>query len=484
MSAVQGILPNKMKPTLKRPTIDSVTTINQDGSHYSLHPADVHGKFTAVRRICAWCLIAIYILLPWIPINGNPAVFLDVENRRFHLFGITFLAQDLWLAFFVVSGVGFALFYLTALFGRLWCGWACPYTVFLEHVVRRLERWIEGDAASRRRLDNAPWNSGKVLRRGLKLLTFFFASFVIAHFFLAYFVSLPRLWKMMMNNPQEHWLAFSVVMFLTVALFFCFSWFREQFCIVLCPYGRIQSALTDDNTLTVGYDKGRGEPRGKTGSPGAGDCINCLRCVQVCPTGIDIRNGLQLECIGCSACIDACNDIMKKIDRPKGLVRYDSMQGLQGKKTRWIRPRIVAYTVLMAVGMLALGLTMHRLHGFQATLTRMTGAPYYVGEGGVRNQFQLRIINKQQTEQEYGVSLQKAPEGTLLGGVMGSLKVAPQSEEQQVVMIEIPRAVYTGKQSMQISVINAALQDTQIIEFEFTGPNPRLLTEDINKEKP
>ena len=473
-----------MKPTLKRPTIDSVTTINQDGSHYILHPADVHGRFTVARRLFALCLIAVYVLLPWIPINGNPAVFLDVENRRFHLFGLTFLAQDLWLAFFVVSGVGFALFYLTALFGRLWCGWACPYTVFLEHVVRRLERWIEGDATSRRRLDNAPWNSAKILRRGLKLLSFFLASLVIAHFFLAYFVSLPRLWKMMMHNPLDHWMAFSVVMFLTVALFFCFSWFREQFCIVLCPYGRIQSALTDDHTLTVGYDMGRGEPRGKAGSPGAGDCINCLRCVQVCPTGIDIRNGLQLECIGCSACVDACNDVMKKLDRPKGLVRYDSMQGLQGKRTRWIRPRIVAYTVLMAVGVLALGLTMRRLHGFQATLTRMTGAPYYVGEAGVRNQFQLRIINKQQTEQEYRVTLDKAPQGTLLGGVSGSLKVAPQSEQQQVLMIEIPRAVYTGKQSMQISVTNAAMQDTQIIEFEFTGPNPRLLTEDINKNPP
>lgn len=473
-----------MKPTLKRPTIDSVTTINQDGSHYILHPADVHGRFTVARRLFALCLIAVYVLLPWIPINGNPAVFLDVENRRFHLFGLTFLAQDLWLAFFVVSGVGFALFYLTALFGRLWCGWACPYTVFLEHVVRRLERWIEGDATSRRRLDNAPWNSAKILRRGLKLLSFFLASLVIAHFFLAYFVSLPRLWRMMMHNPLDHWMAFSVVMFLTVALFFCFSWFREQFCIVLCPYGRIQSALTDDHTLTVGYDKGRGEPRGKAGSAGAGDCINCLRCVQVCPTGIDIRNGLQLECIGCSACVDACNDVMKKLDRPKGLVRYDSMQGLQGQRTRWIRPRIVAYTVLMAVGVLALGLTMRRLHGFQATLTRMTGAPYYVGEAGVRNQFQLRIINKQQTEQEYRVTLDKAPQGTLLGGVSGSLKVAPQSEQQQVLMIEIPRAVYTGKQSMQISVTNAAMQDTQLIEFEFTGPNPRLLTEDINKNPP
>ncbi|RYD30018.1 MAG: 4Fe-4S binding protein, partial [Verrucomicrobiaceae bacterium] len=229
------------------------------------------------RRLFAVLLLAVYILLPWIPINGSPAVFLDVANRRFHLFGLTFLAQDLWVAFFAVSGAGFILFYLTALFGRLWCGWACPYTVFLEHAVRRVERWIEGDAQSRRRLDAMPWRGMKILRRGLSLTATFLISLLVAHFFLAYFVSLPGLWKMMLSRPGEHWFAFCVVMLVTLTLFFCFAWFREQFCIVLCPYGRIQSALTDEHTLTVAYDRGRGEPRGRPGAAGVGDCVNCLR---------------------------------------------------------------------------------------------------------------------------------------------------------------------------------------------------------------
>lgn len=466
-----------MSSFIKRPIVDSVTTINPDGSRYMLHPADVSGKFTIGRRVFAVFLLAVYILLPWIPINGYPAVFLDVEQRRFHLFGLTFLAQDLWLAFFLVSGAGFALFYVTALLGRLWCGWACPYTVFLEHVVRRLERWIEGDATARRRLDDAPWNLEKKLRRGFKHLVIFLASFVIAHFFLAYFVSLPRLWKMMISNPTDHWFAFSVVMFLTGVLFFCFAWFREQFCIVLCPYGRIQSALTDDDTLTVGYDKIRGEPRGKKSATSSGDCVDCMRCVQVCPTGIDIRNGLQMECIGCSSCIDACDTVMTKLHRPTGLIRYASMNALQRKKTRWIRPRIIAYTVLMALGVTALGMTLRRLHSFQGTLTRMTGSPYYVGEAGVRNQFQLRITNKQQTEQHFRTSLELAPPGTVLSGVQDSFSVAAQSDEQQVVMIEIPRASYQGKQALKLNVTNVTLQDTQIIEFEFTGPDPRLLTD-------
>ena len=464
-------------PKLKRPTVDTVTTINQDGSRYMIHPSDVKGKWTLLRRLFVVGLLAVYILLPWISINGNPAVFLDVENRKFHLFGLTFLAQDLWVAFFAVSGLGFALFYLTALFGRLWCGWTCPYTVFLEHVVRRLERLIEGDATNRRKLDGMPWNAEKIIRRGGKLLVTFLASMVIAHLFLAYFVSLPRLWSMIASNPTEHWFAFTVVMFITCALFFCFAWFREQFCIVLCPYGRIQSALTDDNTLTVGYDKVRGEPRGKAGTPGVGDCINCLRCVQVCPTGIDIRNGLQLECIGCAACIDACDDIMTKLHRPKGLVRYDSMQGLQGKKTKWIRPRIIAYTLLMIVGATVLGFSLRRLHSFQPTLTRMVGAPYYVGEKGVRNQFKIQLVNKRQSSEEFRLELEHAPDGTVMSGVSESITLTAQQEYEGILVIEIPKASYKGKQTMALEVHALTHEDKQTIEFEFTGPDPRLLNE-------
>ncbi len=467
-----------MSASFKKPTIDTVTTINPDGSRYMIHPADVSGKFTYARRLFVLGLISLYILLPWITINGNPAVFLDVENRRFHLFGLTFLAQDLWLAFFAISGVGFALFYLTALFGRLWCGWACPYTVFLEHVMRRLERLIEGDANKRRRLDSMSWReSEKIIRRGGKLAVTLLASFIIAHFFLAYFVSLPKLWKMMISSPGEHGFAFAVVMFITAALFFSFAWFREQFCIVLCPYGRIQSALTDEHTLTVGYDTKRGEPRGKAGTQGAGDCVNCLRCVQVCPTGIDIRNGLQLECVGCAACIDACDDIMRKLDRPKGLVRYDSMQGLQAKKTRWIRPRVIAYTLLMAVGMGALGLSLRRLHSFQATLTRMVGSPYYVGEKSVRNQFQLKLVNKRQSSEEFRLVLKGGPPGTVMNGISEAITVGPQMEFQSVLIIEIPRDAYRGKQKLELEVQSLTHPDETELEFEFTGPDPSLLKE-------
>ena len=287
---------------MKTPTLETLSTIHTDGSRKFVHPADVKGRFTKLRKFVALLLLLVYVALPWIPINGYPAVFLDVQERRFHFMGLTLATQDLWVGFFLITGLAFSLFYITALFGRLWCGWTCPYTVFMEHVYRRVERWIDGDATARRRLEDAPWTSEKIMRRALKHSVFILISAVIAHIFLSYFVSLERLYQMMKGPPAEHLLAFGVVMFLTIALYFAFSWFREQFCIILCPYGRLQSALTDDHSVIIGYDQVRGEPRGKAGST-TGACIDCRRCVQVCPTGIDIRNGMQLECIGCAACV-------------------------------------------------------------------------------------------------------------------------------------------------------------------------------------
>jgi cytochrome c oxidase accessory protein FixG len=210
----------------KKPNLVSVTTINDDGSRYFLHPSDVSGKWVLARRAVGLLLIAIYVLLPWIPINGNPAVFLDVENRQFHLVGLTLVPQDLWVMFFAVSGLGFSLFFLTALLGRIWCGWACPYTVFLDHVYRRIERWIEGDAQARKALDNAPWTAGKAFKRVFKHLLYVGVAALIAHVFLSYFVSLKRLYSFMQAGPLEHATAFGIVAFLTLVLWFCFGYFR------------------------------------------------------------------------------------------------------------------------------------------------------------------------------------------------------------------------------------------------------------------
>jgi cytochrome c oxidase accessory protein FixG len=382
-----------VKASPRKPTLDQVTSINDDGSRFIIHPADVSGKFSRWRRISAVLLIGIYILLPWIPVNGYPAVFLDVMNRRFHLFGMTLAAQDMWLLFFLVSGLAFTLFYITTFLGRVWCGWACPQTIFLEHVFRRIERWIEGDAAARRKLDNAPISGEKLFKRGLKFLIYLILSAAIAHIFLSYFISIPQLWEWLQTSPTEHWKAFVFVSAFTVAMFLNFTWFREQLCIVICPYGRFQSALIDDDTLNVAYDYARGNPPGHVKDEAAGDCIDCRRCIQVCPTGIDIRNGLQLECIGCAACVDACDEIMDKVKRPRGLIRYASDRNLEGHRARFIRPRTILYTGLMLIGIAVAGLAFSSVKPAVAMATRMPGVPFYVTDTHVRNQYQIRLIN-------------------------------------------------------------------------------------------
>ncbi len=467
---------------IPEPNLESVSTINPDGSRRFLHPFDVRGPFSFLRRLLGLLLIAVYVALPWIKINGYPAVFLDLLHRRFHFFGITLAAQDFWVAFFLISGVAFSLFYVTALLGRLWCGWACPYTVFLEHVYRRVERWIDGDAPARRKLDDAPWTASKIVRRVLKHGIYLLLSALIANIFLSYFVSLPRLYEMMGESPAANAKAFGVVAFLTGALYFCFAWFREQFCIILCPYGRIQSALTDEHTVIIGYDEKRGEPRGKASDPNAGDCIDCHRCVQVCPTGIDIRNGLQLECIGCSNCIDACDAIMAKLNRPKGLVRYASEEGLEGRKTKFVRPRIVLYTILLALGVAVFAISVRGLKPIGASAVRMRGSAYYVTDGYVRNQFMVHLLNKRNRVSHFIVKLVDPPEGAEVSGFENSVPVPPMGEEAHPLIVRVPVDRYEGPFTVTYEVSSEQGKARFTKDVAFLGPEPELLREALAEE--
>lgn len=465
---------------MNAPNLVSLGSINADGSKRTLHPADVSGRFTRGRRLAALLLLVIYIALPWIQVNGFPAVFLDVLNRRFHFFGLTLAVQDLWVGFFLVTGLGFSLFYVTALFGRVWCGWTCPYTVFLEHVYRRIERLVDGDAAARRRLDAAPWTAGKITRRVVKHVLYIAISLVIAHVFLSYFVSLERLYDMMKHSPRAHMIAFGVMLFLTAGLYGAFSWFREQFCVIMCPYGRMQSALSDDHTVNIGYDKKRGEPRGKAGTTGAGDCVNCTRCVQVCPTGIDIRNGLQLECIGCAACVDACDTIMLKLGRKPGLVRYASMVALEGGKTRFVRPRILFYTVLLLIGAAVFAFSASRIEPMRANVLRMQGSPYYVSNGVLRNQFLVRLINKRSEPRTFTLSVKgEVPAGFAAAGVDAPVTIPAQGEELRPLMLTMPEGGFTDGFKITVEVTDT--KDGKIYStkpFEFAGPDPRLKSND------
>ena len=465
------------------PNLISVTTIAKDGSHVKVHPADVRGRFTRFRKLVGVLLLGVYAGLPWIMINGYPVVFFDLPARRFHLFGLTFLAQDFWLAFFVVTGLGFTLFYVTALFGRLWCGWACPYTVFLEHVFRPIERLVDGDAAARKKMDKAPMTGGKVVRRIIKHAIYILLASLIAHIFLSYFVSLPKLYQIMGESPFENKVTFAIMIFLTGALYFAFGWFREQFCIILCPYGRIQSALTDDNTMVIGYYAGRGEPRGKASDPSNGSCVSCLRCVNVCPTVIDIRNGLQMECIGCSACIDACDEIMIKVNRPTGLIRYDSMNGLAGKKTRFIRPRTILYSVFMALGAVAMIFGVTRVHDVEASMTRLQGIPYFVTEDAVRNQFQIRLITKRNVPTTFTLSIEGAPVGTRADGTSEPIVVPAQSSVVHPFVVSIDRKHYAGKGKFDLVIKSEPGGTVLKRTISFSVPDAKLLREDQEARK-
>ena len=455
----------------KTPNLDSLTSVNADGSKHVLHPADVSGRFTFWRRIFGTALLAVYILLPWIRVNGYPALFLDLAERRFHFFGLTFLAEDLWIGFFLLTGLGFGLFYVTALFGRIWCGWACPYTVFLEHIYRRIERFIDGDSHKRRKLDAAPWNVSKIEKRIIKHGLYLLVSLLLAHIFISYFISIPRLYEYMRESPVHHAKAFGVMVFLTVCLYFSFSWFREQFCIILCPYGRIQSALTDEDTVIIGYDEKRGEPRGKLNDPDTGSCIACNRCVQVCPTGIDIRDGLQLECIGCANCIDACDAIMDKTNQPRGLVRYDSLRGLEGKKTRFLRPRTALYTGLMCLGVAVLGIFLGGLHSAKIEIVRMPGQPYYVDDNGVRNQLRVQLVTKRNEPTHFRISTPGLPEGAIVSGIEERFELGPGEETMKTVLVQIPKDKYTGEFTFTIQADVSPGDFTISDTVEFLGPS-------------
>ena len=472
------------------PSLESLASIRADGSHVRLHPADAPGRFRRWRRLAAGLLLVLYLALPWIRVGGYPAVLLDLAARRFHFFGWTLAAQDLWLLFFLISGVGFGLFFVTALLGRVWCGWACPQTVFLEHVYRRVERWLEGDALARRRLDAAPWSGAKLARRAAKHAAFAALSLVLAHLLLAYFVSVPALWAMMRAAPLAHWSAFLFVFGSAGVLYVDFAWFREQLCIVLCPYGRLQSALIDDHSLVIGYDTRRGEPRGKrtaaggfvagVGDPGHrfGDCVDCDRCVAVCPTGIDIRQGLQIECIGCAACIDACDAVMARLHRPPGLIRYDSLAGLAGGVTRWVRPRVVVYSLLLLAGGVVAGGAFRTVKPAAFGITRMVGAAYYFDAATVRNQFLVRLVNKREGPQQLVVRLQGAPAGVAQVGLETPVELAGMGEEVRPLVIAVARGRYAGSFPVMVVVRDAGGTFELARQVEFLGPDPKLLQEE------
>jgi cytochrome c oxidase accessory protein FixG len=469
-------------PLLDPPSRESVTTIRADGSRRFLYPADARGRFARARLAVGWLLLALVVALPLVRINGYPAVLLDVAGRRFHFFGLTLADQDLWLLFFGITGLGFSLFFVTSLLGRVWCGWTCPQTVLLEQVFRRIERVLDGDAVARRALEAAPRSAGKVGRRVLKHGLFLLVAAFLPALVLAYFVSWPGVGEIL-RTPGDHPAAVVFFVVATGLLWFNFAWFREQLCIVICPYGRIQSALIDDHSLVIGYDARRGEPRGHA-QAGGGDCVDCFRCVAVCPTGIDIRQGLQMECIGCAACVDACDEVMTRLHRPRGLIRYASHNALAGRPTRWVRPRTIVYFVLLVIGASVATWAVSTVRPAAFLVTHMIGAPYIVDDTTVRNQFFVRLVNKLNAPAHFVLHVNGAPAGLRQSGFADAVEVAPLGEVVLPLILQQARAAYTGPFLFEVRVDDTAGTYHLARQVEFLGPEARLLHEDAAAPPP
>ena len=458
---------------------DHLSTADQEGHRMWVYPRKPAGRFHRARAWLSALLLLVMFGGPFVRINGEPLLMMNVVDRQFVILGQTFWPQDA-----VILAIGLLVFLtgiavFTAAFGRLWCGWLCPQTVLMEMVFRKIEYFIEGDASEQRALDRAPWTAAKTLRKLAKHGAFLALSFLVGNTLLAYIIGTDALYRIVTDHPANHLAGLTFMILFTLLFYGIFARFREQACTFICPYGRFQSTLLDENSIVVAYDFKRGEQRGilrrqqsaeARHAAGRGDCIDCHQCVSVCPTGIDIRNGTQMECVHCTACIDACDHVMDKIAKPRGLIRYASLDGIQrGEKRLKITPRLVGYSVLLVA---LIGLECFLLFNRTAvdtTLLRAPGSLYQqMPEGKIGNLYTVKLINKTGREIAVELRLENA-EGNLR--ILGrELRVPPRELTQSSVLIEIDRTrLKPGNTPLVVGVYQGS-ERLQTIKTGFIGP--------------
>ncbi len=450
---------------------DRIATVNEKGKRVWVFPKMPKGKFYNYRKLTSYILLVFLFMAPHIKVNGKQLLLFNILDRKFIIFGKVFWPQDLWIfALVLVLGVVFIIFF-TIVFGRLFCGWVCPQTIFMEMVFRRIEYWIDGDMTSQKKLAADPWTGVKIRKRVLKHFIFWCISFLIANTFLAYIIGSDQLWAIQSSPIDNHLGGFIAIIIFTTVFYLVFAQLREQVCTTICPYGRLQGVLLDNNSLVVAYDYKRGEPRGKfrkneeREDTGKGDCIDCNQCVHVCPTGIDIRHGTQLECVNCTACIDACDHMMESVGLPKKLIGFLSENGIkEGQKFQWTG-RVKSYTLLLII---LLGLVVTALitrKDFETVVLRQRGTTYKVTNGMVVNIFEINLTNK--TSNEYKITL-KLPNG--INGeveqVVKNLKLGGEARVSDRFIVRVPLdKVKNGKETLTLEVYgNGKLIDEQRIK--------------------
>ena len=457
---------------------DSIGTVTKEGKRAWVFPKKPSGKLYEYRKIVSYFLLVFFIASPFIKINGNQFLMFNILERRFNIFGFPFWPQDfhLFVISMIIGVIAITLF--TVAFGRIFCGWICPQTIFMEMVFRRIEYWIDGDRGAQMRLDKQAWNSEKIRKRSLKWFIFLIISFVIANVFLAYLIGSDKVIQYITDGPFQHINTLISLLIFTAVFYFVFAWFREQVCIIACPYGRLQGVLLDTKSIVVAYDHKRGEAENgrkkfrkneDRESLGHGDCIDCFQCVNVCPTGIDIRNGTQLECVNCTACIDECDHIMESINLPKGLIRYASEDEIAKKEKFKLTARMKGYfaVLFILIGILT-GMLFLR-NDVEARVLRLPGQLYEHKQGDIiSNVFTYKLINKTSNNIEYiNFKLRKYKGEIKLVSSKENIIVPQQGMAEGTLFIEIDKKDLKGdKNKLMIEVYsNDKLIETTTVNF-------------------
>ncbi len=439
-----------------------------------IYPREVGGRFATKRRWTVLLLLGLFYSVAWISWNGQQVLLFDLPARKFHVFGLTLWPQDfVYLALLLIIAA-LSLFFITALAGRIFCGYACPQTVWTE-VFLWIEQWTEGNRSKRQKLDQSPWTLQKVLRKSSKQLLWLSLAFYTGFTFVGYFMPIRSIGAELVNLSLGPWAAFWILLY-SLATYGNAGHLREQVCKYMCPYARFQSAMFDKDTLVISYDAQRGEPRGgrRRGTAPArhqGDCIDCTLCVQVCPTGIDIRKGLQYECIACAACIDACDDVMDKVGSPRGLIRYTTEHAMAGKQTRLARPRLFVYGALLTLAAGTIGYSLLTRTPLILDVIRDRNALYREVRGDwVENAYTIKVINEDNKAHHYRLQAEGIAQLELVAPA-GDIDVPPGSVANVPVRLQAPASNAQGVHPITLRI--TAQDATSLVRTEktrFIGP--------------